>query len=399
MPCFRPDFRPFLVAASFARVAGSASAHCGSPGCRWFGAQVIDTTRSEFVKRKPKPVASIVLGIMVGMATLGLVFMWNTTSVRRSRDHLTDQTDPETLHTIVLAPSALPALGYLPSDVNAILGLHAAECTEQEDGRRFLNALRSLSVGGAGPRLDASYRSALGSHRPCCAGTPGRRPIDPRFTLVVRSRQHFDKNALTKALNAERSDRGKRCLFRFQPQGITLDLNLWMPDDRTLVISRAPEDFDLVPMTANPGIERFNADLQEVFRESLPTGIMVWLAAATRHGEQVLAPLTLSGMLAQRDLESFAPLQRLGVWLRAESKLEAAADADLRDEPAATRLKDYLAHLGVAPGQIPAGLEANAQTERLASQLKKSLTVEQKDSHLFLRASCSMDAFLEAVAR
>ena len=44
-------------------------------------------------------------------------------------------------------------------------------------------------------------------------------------------------------------------------------------------------------------------------------------------------------------------------------------------------------------------LEANAQTQRLAGQFKKSLSVEQKDSHLSLRASCTMDAFLEAVAR
>ncbi len=333
------------------------------------------------------------------MATLGLIFMWNTTSVRRSRDHLTDQTDPETLHTIVLAPSALPALGYLPADVNAILGLHAAECTEQEDGRRFLNALRSLSIGGSGPRLDALTGLPWDQIDHAVLGLRVEDRLIPRFTLVIRSRQHFDKNALTKALNAQQSDRGKRSLYKFQLQGFALEVNLWMPDDRTLVIGRAPEDFDPVPLTANPGIERFNADLQQIFRESLPTGIMVWLAAATRNGEQVLGPLTLSGMIAQSDLEIFGSLQRLGVWLRAESKLEAAADADLRDEQTTTRLKTYLAHLGIAPGQIPAGLEANAQTQRMADQLKKSLAVEQKDSHLFLRASCTMDAFLEAVAK
>ena len=350
-------------------------------------------------KSKPLPVARMVLGLMLVMATLAFIFIWNTTPERRSRDRMADQTDPETLHSIVLAPSALPALGYLPADVNAIVGLHAAECNEQEDGRRFLFALQSLPIMPAGPRFEALIGLPWNQIDHAVLGVRVEDQLVPRFTLVVRSRQTINQAALLKTLKAQHKDRGKRSLYTFPLEGFQVDATCWIPDDHTLVISRSPEDFDPAPMTSSPGIDRFNADLQQIFRDSLPTGVVVWLAAATRNGEQILAPLSQFGAITRSDVEIFAPLQRVGLWMRAENKLETAAVADLRDESAATRLKAYLSSVGLASEKVPPELEANPQTQRLASQLKKSLSVEQKDSHLSLRASCSMDAFLEAVAK
>jgi hypothetical protein len=348
---------------------------------------------------KPKPVASIVLATMLAMATLGFLFMWNTTAARRARDRMADQTDPETVHTIVLAPSALPALGYLPADVNAIVGLHAAECNEQEDGRRFLFALQSLPIMPAGPRFETLIGLPWTQIDHAVLGVRIEDRLIPRFTLVVRCRQPINQAALLKVLKAQRKDRGKRSLYAFPLEGFGIDATCWIPDDHTLVISRSPEDFDPAPLTSNPGIDHFNADLQQIFRESLPTGVVLWLAAATRNGEQVLAPLSQLGAITRGDVEIFAPLQRVGLWMRAEKKLETAAVADLRDETAATRFKTYLASVGLAPDKVPPALETNPQTQRLASQLKKSLSVEQKDSHLSVHASCTMDAFLEAVAK
>ena len=366
----------------------------------WLGStQNPELAQPDLAKRKPKPVAFVVLGVMVAMATLGFLFMWNTTAERRARDRQADQIDPETVHTIVLAPSALPALGYLPADVNAIVGLHAAECNEQEDGRRFLFALQSLPIMPAGPRFEAIVGLPWTQIDHAVLGVRIEDRLIPRFTLVVRSRQPINQAALLKALKAQRKDRGKRSLYTFPLEGFGIDATCWIPDDQTLVISRSPEDFDAAPITANPGIDHFNADLQQILRDSLPTGVVVWLAAATRNGEQVLAPLSQLGAITRTDVEVFAPLQRIGFWMRAEKKLETVADADLRDESAATRFKAYLASLGLAPGKMPAALEANPQTQRLAGQLKKSLSVEQKDSHLSLHASCNMDAFLEAVAK
>ena len=321
---------------------GSASAHRGGPG-RGQRLRVQATAQAELAKRKPKPVAALVLSVMLGMAALGFVFMWNTTSERRARDRMADQTDPETIHAIVLAPSALPALGYLPKDVNAIFGLHAAECAAQEESRRFLHALRSLTVMPAGLRFDSLTGLPWEQIDHAVIGVRIEDRLIPRFTLVVRSQQHFDQATIVKALKAQRKDRGKRSLYSFPLEGFGIDGTIWMPDDRTLVICRSPDDFDPVPLNPEPGVEHFNADLQQIFRDSLPTGIVVWLAAATRNGEQVLSPLTQLGAISKTDLETFAPLQRLGIWMRAESKLEAALDADLRDEQAATRLKKYLA--------------------------------------------------------
>src|SRR5262249_15220161 len=128
-------------------------------------------------------------------------------------------------------------------------------------------------------------------------------------------------------------------------------------------------------------------------------GALVWLAAATRRGDQMLGPLVQFGVLAQSDLDTLGAIQKLTVWFRVETNLEAAAEADLRDEKAATRFKAYLEQIGFRPGQPPSWLQTREQSQRLASQLAKSLKFEQKDSRLSVRASCSMDAFLEALRR
>ena len=58
---------------------------------------------------------------MVVMGGIALAFAWYTTSTRRARDHMVDLSDSDTVRPIVVAPKALPALAYLPADVNAIV--------------------------------------------------------------------------------------------------------------------------------------------------------------------------------------------------------------------------------------------------------------------------------------
>src|SRR5262249_23679879 len=147
----------------------------------------------------------------------------------------------------------------------------------------------------------------------------------PRFTLVVRG--HYDKGKLLRSLKAEAKPHGARTLYSFQPEGLGFDVHFWLPDDQTIVLCRAKEDFDGVPSMLSDGqpgpaitihypplIGRFNADLQKVFQEDLPAGATVWLAGAIRHGEQVLDPLAQFGIITQNDVATFAPLQRLGAW-------------------------------------------------------------------------------------
>ena len=112
----------------------------------------------------------------------------------------------------------------------------------------------------------------------------------------------------------------------------------------------------------------------------------------------MLSPLVQFGIMTRPTWIHWAAIQKLAVWFR-DANLEAAADADLRDEKAATQFKAYLAQLGVRPGQAPPWLRAREQTQRLATQIEKSLKIEQKDSRLSMSASCSMDAFLEALRR
>src|SRR6516165_5740228 len=51
-----------------------------------------------------KRIAAYVFALMVVMAGIGFAFAWYTTSTRRARDQLADQTDPETLRSVMLNP-------------------------------------------------------------------------------------------------------------------------------------------------------------------------------------------------------------------------------------------------------------------------------------------------------
>jgi hypothetical protein len=347
---------------------------------------------------------------MVVMAGIGFAFAWYTTSTRRARDQLADQTDPETLRSVMLNPSALPALEYLPSDVNVIAGFHLAECASRKEGKQFLDVFRSRTATPGGPRLDALSVMDWNRVDHAVLGVRIEDRLIPRFTLVVRGR--YDKATLLSSLKAESKTHGKRTLYSFQPEGLGFDVHFWLPDDSTIVVCRAKEDFDVVPLSqrdglpgsgdglrAAPLIDRFNPELQGVFREDLPAGVTVWLAGAVRNGEQVLDPLAQFGVITQNDVATFAPLQRIGAWLRTEATLEGQAKADMRDGQAAARLAAYLARQGLTTGQSIPQLEANPQSQRLAGQLQKSLVVDQQDSHLTIKASCSMGAFLEALPR
>ena len=177
----------------------------------------------------------------------GLAFAYYTTSTRRARDRLGDQFETDLNRSVKLAPAALPALGYLPSDVNAILGLHVADGDAQEDSRRFFHAIRTLPVGPGDARLDSFAAIHWNQIDHAVLGICLEDRLLPRFTLVLRARPDFDQAAFLKGLNAQKKDHGKRTLYTIQGTG--LDVTLWLPDARTLVICRAPEDFDPVPFT------------------------------------------------------------------------------------------------------------------------------------------------------
>ncbi len=356
-----------------------------------------------FDPARPRPgsmrVAAYVLSLMAVMGGIGFAFAWYTTATRRSRDRMADQTEPEMIRRVVLAPAALPGLGYIPGDVNILLGLNVAEAAGQEDSLRFLHAMRTLAGTAAGPKLHSLLTQLWDQVDHVILGVRVEDKLLPRFTLVVRSLRTIDKEAVLRLLKGQRKEHGERSIYTFPLESVGLDGTLWIADDHTLVITRAPVDLDPAPLKLSPGVDRFNSDLQEVFKDSLPTGVLFWLAAATRHGDQVLAPLVQLGALAPADAATLTPLQKLGVWFRVNKKLEMEATADLSNEQAATKFREYLAQRGLASGQAIPALEGKEQTKRLAGQLKESLKLEQKDSQLKLSASCTMDAFLEAVAR
>ena len=162
---------------------------------------------------RPRPgskrVAAYVLSLMAVMAGIGFAFAWYTTATRRSRDRMADQTEPEMIRRVVLTPAALPGLGYIPGDVNILLGLNVAEAAGQEDSLRFLHAVRTLAGTAAGPKLHSLLTQLWEQVDHLILGVRVEDKLLPRFTLVVRSLRTIDKEAVLRLLKGQRKEHGR----------------------------------------------------------------------------------------------------------------------------------------------------------------------------------------------
>src|SRR5207249_4699544 len=135
---------------------------------------------------------------------------------------------------VALAPSRWPALGYMPADVNVLVGLRVAELLGDTDTRNLL-----VQLGNRLPRLQIAQLEGM-------LGIPvedldhlvvGLKPDEKTFLgaiLAVRTRQPYDGNRVRSALKASPPlTKGDRTLYRFGLNNTSFEAVLWCPDERT----------------------------------------------------------------------------------------------------------------------------------------------------------------------
>jgi hypothetical protein len=349
-------------------------------------------------------VAVVILALMASMAVIGLLFAWRTTEDRRKRDNAEQAANAELTRVISIAPAKLAALGYLPADTNVLAGLHFAELMGHAAILDFLVQARPESTLGSIHSVEQWSGIPLSDIDHAVLGLSVEERLIPRIVMVVQTRQPYDAEKVRSTLKAERrTERGKRTLYRFNLNQTAIEAVLWFAGERTLVLALIPEDLDNVPLTPDPGIERFSFELQKLLTEQLQEGTPAWIVGHAGDWTRVLSPQPLPGMpkitlvqLAKKEREILSGLRTFGSWLQVDAEVVWHLAVEGKDEAAARKLADYLARNGLNAEEPLQLFGQQPRAERLAQELSKSLTHRQVANWVRFQAKSTVEAIRQA---
>jgi hypothetical protein len=356
-----------------------------------------------------RALARIVVGVMALMAAVALLFAWHTTDERRQHDGQKAEEEPEPVP--VVAPGKLAGLGYLPADVNWLAGIHVGELWDRRQSTgAMLQYLRVYYPALRWQDLEKSTGLKIPDIDHIVIGV--RMAILP--VIVVRTRKPYDAESVLDALHAggERADVGRKGVHQFplqefQLNGKPLMASVWCADERILVFAMFGQDIKSLPTTANPSTSRFAEPIRQMLDERLNAGTQIWGVGQT---EQLQTLLSLSqklpdapplvSKLSQVDLRPLSGLRWISAWTQfSADQATCQAEAQCKDTVTAEKLKDLLAEHGVESHKKLPFLEGDDRFEPLAKAIEGTLTIEQKDELLALKATSSILAINRALAK
>ena len=326
------------------------------------------------------PALAVVTLVAVGVA---LVFL---------RGRPTRQGVPDTGRAAVqpVAPADLPALGYLPADVNLVVGLHVAEALDTSTGP---DLLRRLSVGPFSSRALASWTGLELDELDHLALGANVREALPRVTLVARTRRPYDADKVRSTLKARRTpepglSRPVHKLTDFDT-GVTL-LNgmgayLWCADESTLVLHFSP-NWEAVPLTPGGG-DRFAEPLVRFLRQRLGPSAQAWAAGHVDSWDKGGIQLAIA-LLPAPEQAIVRGLRTLGAWLVCDDGAILNASFRCADEAAAVSLQKWL-----DGGDERKGLKALAtDAGSLGGEFAKTLRTSRDGPSVDVQAKASAEA-------
>jgi hypothetical protein len=295
-------------------------------------------------------VGGIILAMMLSIAAVALAYALATKDFRRSVDSGVPKkprrAPPAAIEPLPSGPPAvkpadLEALGYLPGQADLILTIQTGELlsaplapTLIQDGIRIgrtpLNPDHIARL--TGMSLQDLDHVVVGVHLD--------NSVPLHLWVVGRTREPYDADRLRKKLDAQRvAEAGDRVIHRFQTKQMPLPLNLFCPDDRTLVVSFLASDLKNVPATRNEDLDQLNSELVQVIRERVEVSPM-WLAAHVDNWAPVLSnPLLPKYTKEVRVL--LAGIRTAGVTLHLDKALTLKAAIHCKDADAARALDAF----------------------------------------------------------
>ncbi len=336
-------------------------------------------------RRSNVRVLAVILGVMGCMAAVGLVYALMTQPDRRANDagitrkaRRAPQPEPEGPVPVVTAPDKLAALGYLPSDVGVVVGVHVADLMTAPAGRQLLQ--EPIQVGRT-PLMVAKWSEWMGLRLENVDHLVAGVKIDKgllglRLHAVGRTREPIDPEQLRKQLDGQRVAEAskKKGIFQYAASWgkFSLPLTVYCPDNRTVVIAVLDPQMESVPATPVADLGQFREEIRTVLRERREPGSQFWVAGHVEDWDRTSLHALLQKM-AKEDRERLTQVRTFGVWVQLDDKAAVKASFHCQDA-ARARALDELFH---APQRAKLDLKTAVDGPWVNLQLRTDLAAVQ----------------------
>ncbi len=347
-----------------------------------------------------RSVALVILSIMAAMATIGFVFAWITTDIRRQRDHPSETSMLSPSEVVSVAPAQLAALGYLPAGTEAIAAIHVAELMARPETASILRLMQADRANFPLHRLQQMSGLGLEDLDHVVLGVKMKDELLGRAFLVVQTCRPYDAAHVRAALKGGRQVHlSNKTVERIAPEQGELGGALWCANERTLVLTLQPKDLESVPTVPIAGVERFSTEIQKPLT-GLPAGTQMWVVASAINWDAILFFLQALG-LTDADRRTLSQVQGFDGWLRCQNEIRGQVEITCADATAATDLDKYLARKGLSASRFEKLAEDMERPglRGLLAELARSLVRERNGERVQVRAQVSFDSVRRSLSR
>jgi hypothetical protein len=336
-------------------------------------------------------VAIVAVSIMALMAVSGLTFALLTQSQRRQNDSgdpvrnkrpIFPEPNDDTASTTA-SPAKLEALGYLPSNMNIVLGVHVRQLRQTKAGLALLS--EPIKAGRSEVTLAKLLLWTGVEVEQLDHIVLGVRTDDvelPQVVAVARTWRKIDRRTVRASLQADEREeaagpRKGQVLYRFQMSTPPVRPTLWFADDYTMVFDLLGQ-LESVPLEPRDGLDHLPA-VRDALKTRVDAGSLIWAVATVADWEkttnakwfQVVG--TFGGLLGKERLDRLRSVHVLA--LGAQLEPEAKVQVDVRcQDPKALRV----ALLGPEDAALPKGVTAFVEDDWLTVQWKGNLDTALK---------------------
>jgi hypothetical protein len=248
------------------------------------------------------------------------------------RVHIRVSSDSNPAEDVLMAPVArharpaeLSALGYLPADVNLIIGVQVSALMETPEGQEYL--------AGAQPDKASNLLSIqnwtgleLKDIDHIVAGLKIDNNLLPSLILVIETNRPFDAAKVHEKLRAGRWP---------DPEAVRF------PSSHTLILALTKKELEHVPSKPKAGIDRLSSALRAALGERVALGSQVWAAGHAEDWKKTLA-LTYLAALPEDNRKVLEKVQTFAVGVHVEKPTTITGAFQCVDEPSARALEEFL---------------------------------------------------------
>ncbi len=245
-----------------------------------------------------------------------------------------------------MAPDKLAALGYLPPDVNFLIGARIPELLASPLGMQVLRD--PLKLGEAEyPLKDLPLWVGLRvediDHLVFAAKIDDA--LLPPFYLILRTNRRYEEDQLRRRLQGTRvANASKKNLFSFHPRHKDVVLHAWPADEHTLILALFRDQLESLPSKPVEDLRQLPEEVRSVLKTRREPVAPVWIVGHSPDWSKTTAVRFLN-RLKKEDLDKLSRVQTFGLWLIPEKSLHVRGICACEDAAAARDLEGYFRSL------------------------------------------------------